>query len=147
MISDLNASSVTIPPAFRMMGASPVLSPNICSTVILASMHATIASFRLGGMGKFPSRNELTYSRLAPRTSSMTLMCSPSSAQYCADWLAAKPSPALVSGCFSRKDVEHRAEMHALGRDLELAEGFEPPTFRCRSNPVRPAAGTMRRRD
>src|ERR1035441_7467481 len=119
MISDLNASSVTIPPAFRMMCASPVLSPNIHSTVILASMHATIASFRLGGMGKFPSRNELTYSRLAPRTSSMTLMCSPSSAQYCADWLAAEPSPALVSGYSSRKDVEQPAEKKPVGREQQ----------------------------
>src|ERR1019366_8482915 len=126
MISDRNASSVTIPPAFRMMCASPVLSPNICSTVILASMHATIASFRLGGMGRFPSRNEFAYSRLAPRTSSMILMCSPSSTQYCAEWLAAKPSPALGSGWFVQKDVEHGTEMHALGGTWSWRRDLNP---------------------
>jgi len=51
------ASSVTIPPALRIMCASPVLRPSSSSTVMRASMHATTASLRPGGIGRCPRLN------------------------------------------------------------------------------------------
>jgi hypothetical protein len=74
MSSERKASSVTIPPAFRIMCASPVFNPSACSTVSCASMHVTIASLRAGGMGKSLSLKSCAYCRFARTTSSVTLI-------------------------------------------------------------------------
>ena len=47
-LSDRNASSVTRPPALRMMCASPRAKPSIVKRSIRASMHASTATFRRG---------------------------------------------------------------------------------------------------
>ena len=54
MIRDRTASSVAMPPAFRMMCASPVFRPRIGSTVSRASMQTRIAIFLRGGIGRSP---------------------------------------------------------------------------------------------
>src|SRR5882724_7047420 len=48
IMSDRSASSVAIPPALRIMCASPVFRPQNCSTVSRASIQARIASLRDG---------------------------------------------------------------------------------------------------
>src|ERR1700704_3656749 len=50
IMSDRSASSVAIPPALRIMCASPVFSPQNCSAVSRASIQARIASLRDGGI-------------------------------------------------------------------------------------------------
>ena len=52
MISERIASSVAIPPAFLMIWAYPVFNSK-SSTVNLASIHASIASFLEGGLASF----------------------------------------------------------------------------------------------
>src|SRR5467141_4091392 len=49
---------VAKPPALRMICASPVLSPRRFSTVSRASMQASTASFRAGGIGRCPSEKD-----------------------------------------------------------------------------------------
>ena len=56
-MKERSASSVAMPPALRMMWASPVLRPRSSSTERRASMQARVANFFAGGMARLPLSN------------------------------------------------------------------------------------------
>jgi hypothetical protein len=57
-----------------MMCASPVFNPNTGSTVRRASMQATIASFRAGGIERWPNLKSVAKRRFAATASSVMLI-------------------------------------------------------------------------
>src|SRR4051812_20048971 len=67
-------SSVTTPPALRMTCASPSFSPRTFVGISRASMHATTASLRPGGIGRSPLSKLEEYCSALRRTSSVVLI-------------------------------------------------------------------------
>src|SRR3712207_8163209 len=65
-LNDRSASSVTNPPALRMMCASPRCSPSIGNKSMRVSMHASTATLRRG-RGSSPGRSEEHTSELQSR--------------------------------------------------------------------------------
>src|SRR4051812_27680978 len=72
--SERIVSSVTTPPAFRMTCASPSFSPRTFVGISRASMHATTASLRPGGIGRSPLSKLEEYCSALRRTSSVVLI-------------------------------------------------------------------------
>src|SRR5580698_675985 len=66
------ASSVAMPPALRIMCASPGLSPRQCSNRMRESMQASTATWRLGRTDSSPSLKLRANSSLAFNSSSAT---------------------------------------------------------------------------
>src|SRR4051812_18476078 len=74
MMRERIASSVAMPPALRITWASPVLKPRIWSGMSRASMQASTANFRAGGIGRSPSWKLLAWASFALIVSSVILI-------------------------------------------------------------------------
>src|SRR3954454_5086708 len=72
--SERIVSSVTTPPALRITWASPSSSPRTRVGISRASMHATTASLRPGGIGRSALSKLAAYCSALRRTSSVVLM-------------------------------------------------------------------------
>ena len=72
--SERMTSSVTTPPALRMMCASPFLRPSRAKMSMRESMQVTTATCLAGGVGRPPVSNSAAYAALLRRKSSVALI-------------------------------------------------------------------------
>src|SRR5450631_3400225 len=115
MASERIASAVITPPALRITWASPARSPRTLKRFRRASMHATIATLRAGGIGSVPwSKPDAKDSALRKR-SSVALMClPPRSAQPGSAGLGRGIGAEAGAGRRGRIERNERAVGHAL---------------------------------
>src|SRR5690606_20837759 len=72
--SERITSSVTTPPALRITCASPSTRPSSTPVSSRASMHATTAMCRAGGIGRWPLSKRSAYFALCARKSSIAVI-------------------------------------------------------------------------